>query len=196
MYKGYRFVWFMGVPLSIGLALSAGSFVPWFFGERYEKVIPLIEVLSLLILAIGINGITGAQYLIPTQRENIYTITVVIGACTNFALNCVLINRYQSMGAAVASVLAETVIAVVQLVMVRSELSIVRIIKEGVNYYVAGGVMAAVLMVVRKMVMPTVAGTLTMVSVGAAIYFGMLLIMRDGFLLSNIKMIFRKFKRG
>ena len=114
MYRGYRFVWFLGIPLCFGLIGIASNFVPWFFGEGYEKVVPLLSVLSFLILAIGINNVTGMQYLIPTKRQNLFTMTVLIGAGVNFALNLVLIHFFQSIGAAIASVAAETTIALVQ----------------------------------------------------------------------------------
>ena len=67
MYRGYRFVWFLGVPLCFGLVGVSSNFVPWFFGDGYLKVIPLLSILGFLILAIGINNVTGMQYLIPTN---------------------------------------------------------------------------------------------------------------------------------
>lgn len=70
MYRGYRFVWFLGVPLCLGMIMVCGNFVPWFFGEGYEQVVPLLQILSFLILAIGINNVTGMQYMIPTKRQN------------------------------------------------------------------------------------------------------------------------------
>ena len=31
MYRGYRFAWFLGIPLCFGLIIVAPNFVPWFF---------------------------------------------------------------------------------------------------------------------------------------------------------------------
>ena len=99
MYRGYRFVWFLGTPLCLGLLCVSFNFVPWFFGDGYDKVTDLLKILSFLILAIGINNVTGVQYLIPTKRQNLFTLTVIIGACTNFILNIILIPLIQSVGA-------------------------------------------------------------------------------------------------
>ena len=115
MYRAYRFVWLCGIPLTLGLIAVSSNFVPWFFGSGYEKVVSLLGVLSMLILAIGINNVTGMQYLIPTERQTLFTITVIIGAVANFVLNFVLIRFLQSLGAAIASVVAETTIAVIQI---------------------------------------------------------------------------------
>ena len=100
------------------------------------------------------------------------------------------------MGAAIASVVAETVIAVVQLIMVRKEISFWRVLKEGMHYYIAGIIMAAVLLFFGKLLSPSIMHTCTMILCGATVYFLILLIMRDEFLLSNIKTIIRKINRG
>lgn len=97
MYRGYRFVWFMGIPMCFGIILIAGNFVPWFFGSGYDKVVPLLQILSLLIPVIGISNVTGAQYLIPTKKQRIFTFSVVAGAVINFCLNMVLIYLFQSL---------------------------------------------------------------------------------------------------
>lgn len=192
MYRGYRFVWFLGIPLCLGVIMVAGNFVPWFFGAGYEKVIPLLRILSLLILAIGINNVTGIQYFIPTKRQNLFTLTVIIGACTNFTLNMILIHYFQSIGAAIASVAAETVIAAVQLVVVRQELTPGLVLKEGVHYFIAGAVMVLVLLPVGRCLTPSVIHTCMIVSCGVAVYFVVLLIERDEFFFSNVKSVLRK----
>jgi O-antigen/teichoic acid export membrane protein len=161
----------------------APKFVPWFFGDNYDNVSVLIAILSFLIIAIGISNVTGMQYLIPTKRQNIFTLTVLIGAVVNFVMNSVLINLFESIGAAIASVTAEIIIAIVQLIIVRKELKPLRVVKEGIHYYIAGGIMAIVLLLVAKLFTASIAGTLALVIIGAGVYFVLLLIMKDEFLL-------------
>ncbi len=192
MYRGYRFVWFLGIPMCLGIIMSAGNFVPWFFGEGYDKVVPLLQILSLLILAIGINNVTGIQYLIPTKKQNIFTMTVIIGAITNFCLNMILIYFFKSIGAAIASVTAETVIAVVQLIIVRKELSPLHVLKEGIHYFIAGIIMVCVLIPITKLLTPSVFHSIVIALSGALVYFLVLLIEKDEFLILNIKMIGNK----
>ncbi len=196
MYRGYRFVWFLGVPLCFGLIMVSGNFVPWFFGPGYDRVVPLLGILSLLILAIGINNVTGIQYLIPTKRQNIFTYTVIIGACVNFCLNLVLIHFIRSVGAAIASVAAETVIAVIQLIIVRKELSPMRVLKEGVHYFIAGAVMALALWPLTARLSPSMLNTAAIVAVGAAVYFAVLIIERDEFFLSNVRKVLGRLRRS
>ena len=195
MYRGYRFVWFLGIPLCFGTIMAADNFVPWFFGNGYEKVISLLRVTSFLILAIGINNVTGIQYLIPTKRQNLFSMTVIVGAGANFCLNVVLIKFFQSIGAALASVAAETVIAVFQLVLVRKELSPWQIVKEGTHYYIAGFIMALALWPCARVLSPSPLHTMILVAAGAFAYFSVLLLERDDFFIENIKKIIAKLHR-
>ncbi len=194
MYRGYRFVWFLGIPLCFGLIGTASNFVPWFFGTGYEKVIPLLVILSFLIPAIGISNVTGLQYLVPTKRQNVLTSTVLIGAGVNFALNLVLIRSFQSTGAAVASVAAETTIALTQLYFVRKELSVREIFFSSWHYLVAGGVMLALLKVLGNIWSSSVLYTGMLVVAGAVTYSVVLLIFQDTFFLDNTRNVLLKVK--
>lgn len=196
MYRGYRFVWFMGIPLCFGLIGISDNLVPWFLGPDFLAVASLIKILSLLILAIGISNITGVQYLIPTQRQNMLTNSVIMGAVTNLCLNCILIPLLQATGAAIASVAAETVVSVIQLYYVSNELSIKAIIKSSNKYIAAGSIMLVCLMIIGDRLSPSITNTFVMIIAGAAIYFVFLLIMRDAFFIENSKKIINDVVNG
>ena len=192
VYRAYRFVWFLGIPLCFGLIGVASNFVPWFFGPGYEKVIVLLKILAFLILAIGISNVTGMQYLIPTKKQNTLTLTVIIGAVVNFTLNSLLIYFYQSIGAAIASVAAEVTVTVTQIMIVRQELSPLTILKQSVNYLLAGALMSAGLWKASGYLEPSVINTLILVVMGGSIYIGTLFLIKDTFFITNIKGILRK----
>lgn len=195
MYRSYRFVGFLGIPLCFGLIGTASNFVPWFYGPGFSRVIPLIIILSFLILAIGTNNVTGVQYLIPTKRQNVFTKTVLLGALVNFISNLILIPSYGALGAAFASVLAETVITLVQLFIVRKELSFYLIIRNSVKYVGAGSLMLAALWITSRHIEPSIYGTLILIVEGCCIYFATLWALRDDFFKDNLQKIFVKLKK-
>lgn len=190
MYRSYRFVWLLGIPLCFGMIMTSDNFVPWFLGRDYEKVGLLLKILPFLILAIGINGVTGGQLLIPSKRQNLFSMTVTIGAAVNLLLNAVLIYCFESVGAAIASVAAEAVIAAVQLVCVRKEISIKKVVSNGIPYYIAGVVMVVCLIPLRNLLKPSVLNSLIMLCCGATSYFAVLLLEKDEFFISNIRTMF------
>lgn len=187
MYQSYRFIWFIGVPLCLGLVGVASNFVPWFLGEGYDKVIPLLYVLSFTIIAIGISNVTGIQYLVPTNRQNILTKTVLIGAGINFVLNLLLIPSLKSTGAAIASLIAETVIAIVQLFYVRKEISIRKILFSSLHYLIAGSIMLLTVGIISNRIMSSILNTVILVLIGIMVYFISLVALRDEFLIHNMQ---------
>lgn len=194
MYRSYNFVWFLGIPLCFGLIGIATNFVPWFFGSGYDEVVSLLYVLSFIILSIGINNVTGMQYLIPTGRQGIFTKTVVAGAVINFIMNIILIPTFKANGAAFASVMAETAIAIIQLAYVRKDLRYSEILKPLPKYLVAGGSMLALIFWMSTKLTPSVIHTAVLVFSGAFIYIILLLTLRDSFLVENINIVLTKVK--
>lgn len=194
MHRSYRFVWFLALPLCAGLQTVADNFVPWFYGEKFLPVIPLLKILALIIVAIGINTATGIQYLVPTGRQNLLTITLMCGAATNFTLNMFFIRLYGAMGAAIASVIAETVIATVQLIIVRREFDFIGVLLKSYKYFISAAIMAAVLVLTGKNMASSMLNTIALVAAGAVVYFACLLILRDDFFIDNVKNVLNKIK--
>mgnify|MGYP002171418256 CR=1 FL=1 len=191
LYKSYQYVWAVAIPMSFGLIGISDNLVPWFLGADYAKVSLLLKILALLLISIGINTITGNEYLIPTNRQNLYTKTVLLGAAVNVCFNALLIPSLMSTGAAIASVLAETVIAVYQLYLVKHELSILEILKRSWKYICAGALMLIVLRIENGCFAPSPLYTACMIITGIALYGGSLLVLRDKFVIDHIKAGFK-----
>ena len=195
MYRSYRFVLFLGIPLTCGLIGISSTFVPWFFGNGFDKVSILIPILSLLIIAIGVSSVTGMQYLIPTKRQNILSISVLLGALINFSLNMVLIRIYASVGAAIASIVAEMLVTISQLYFVRKELSIFRIFVQGKNYYIAGITMLCAIKLISVNISSCLFNTIFLIFLGVFWYFSMLIVLKDDFFLYYINIFTRKIRK-
>ena len=194
MYKAYNFAWFLGVPLMFGLFGIADNFIPWFYGPGYEKDIVLLKIVSVITVAIAINNVTGIQYLVPTKRERLYTSTVLFGAVINCCLNLLLIPRLFSYGAAIASVVAEIVIAVSQILYVRKEIEIKKIVAPCVKYLIAGALMLALLVFETKVFPASIIGTFGQIITGALLYFVVLILLHDSFFIENATMVLNKIK--
>lgn len=192
MLQSYRFTWFLGVPLCFGMIMVSGHFVPWFFGVGFDQVAILLRILAWLILAIGISNVTGVQYLVPTQRHNIQTKAIIGGSCINFTLNIFLIKEMGAMGAAIASVTAEVAIAVAQLCFIRRELPPIKVLTLGIPYFIAGTAMAVGLYFLGEVQPATICGTAILVISGALIYFTVLVLLKDSFVIPYIKKAWTK----
>ena len=103
------------IPMSLGLFAVANEFVPWYYGEGFEPCIILIKIFSIELIFRALANVIRTQYLLPHHKDNLYVISVVSGAFINLALNVILIYKYDCYGAAIATVLTEFVVFMIQL---------------------------------------------------------------------------------
>ena len=143
--SSFRFSWLLGIPLMLGTIAVADKLVPWFFGDGYDPVSNIIKFTSPLIIAIGLNNVLGMQYLVPIGRQKDFTTAVVIGALSNFVLNNILIRLFGTIGAVIASVLAETIILIYELYVTRKEFNWLMIFNGVFKYLIAGIIMFIVI---------------------------------------------------
>ena len=191
--KSYNFVWLLGFPLMTGLMATANTVVPWFLGKEFSDSIILIMIGSALIMAIGLNNVSGIQYLISVKKQNLFTKSVVIAAIFNFCLNFILIPKFGALGAIISSVLAETLIIIVQAIDIRHDFD-VRIIYKGSLKYVTGSIIMFIPVYIMGLVMsPTIITSFIQVAVGGSIYGLYLLIIKDKFTLDIIDNILSRF---
>lgn len=120
----YRFVIWASCPFCFGIIAISSCLVPWFLGAGFEKVSVLIKIYAPVLLFIPISNIAGAAVLTPTGRQNKGTIAVFIGAGVNFILNLVLIRHLSSIGAAIATIIAEFVVTVLHIYYIRNDVDI------------------------------------------------------------------------
>lgn len=181
MYKSYRFLWMIGIPLCVGLVGISDNFVPWFFGDGYDKVALLLKILSFLIIAMGLSTITGSQYLVSVNKQKEYSFSIIAGMGINIILNYCLIPKYASSGAALASVIAEFIIATIQLIIIKNDFEIKKIFCNSLNYIIAGFILFIILNIENSILSTSIFSSAIMIISGALIYFVSLIIMKDEF---------------
>lgn len=185
LYRSYRFVFMMSIPMCFGLYFVSYNFIPWFLGAGFDKSIVLTQIFSLLIICISLSNVTGMQYFVPTEQQTKLTISVCIGAAVNFMLNCLLIPNFKSVGAALASVIAEAIITIIQFILAKDYISISKILKKATKYLISGIVMLIILFAFARNREPSIFNSLIISAIGATSYFTVLLMLKDEFLLDN-----------
>ncbi len=191
--KSFNFVWFLGIPVMFGIMALSYRLVPWFLGEEFNKSKILLILGAPLIMAIGLNNVSGIQYLIPSRKQNIFTKSVVIGAIFNFSLNMILIPVFKSNGAIVASVLAELLILLVQLYYIKGEISVKIVYQNSKKYIISGIIMYFITFLVGLYMKPIVFTTIVQIVVGIFVYAILLIIFKDKLFYETLNKIKIKF---
>lgn len=191
MQKTFKFVFLTAFPMIAGIILVSNRFVPLFFGEGYDKVKILMPILSLIILSIGLSNVIGVQFLLPTKRQKEYTLSIVAGALTNLILNIILIYYYQSIGACIATVLAELAVTCTQFYFVRKDFNIKDILKCSYKYLLYSIIMFACVYPLNYLNLNDKITIVLQIGVGMLIYGICLLATKD----EHIEMVKKLLKR-
>lgn len=195
LFKSMSFVTFLGCPLSLGLIGISANFVPWFFGDGYDGVINILRVLSFHNIIIAYSNMAGMQYLVPTGQQNKLTFSVFAGAFANFVLNWIFIPKWFAVGAAVASVISETVVTGIQMIFL-CKLIRPREIFYGVwKYIVCAIIMLVVVLMENIWLKPSIINTFMMICSGALVYIILLLLMKDMLILDTLSQLKQTIRR-
>jgi O-antigen/teichoic acid export membrane protein len=165
--------------LAVGVVLILSRFVPVFYGPGFEPVIPIIQVFVLMFPILGCSNVIGLQYLVPTGREKLLTVSVFSGALVNVVLNLFLIRAFAARGAAIASVVAELVVSAVQFYFVRREIRVISVLKLLFRYGIFAAIMGGVGYTVSLYAPQGILGIALIVLPCVAIYGILLLVTRD-----------------
>lgn len=192
LQNSFKFTYTIAFPVMLGVIAVSANFVPIFFGEGYESVVPLINILAITILFIGMSNVTGTQLLLPTKRQKEFTISVTIGAIVNFVLNWIFIYHYRAIGGAITTVISEILVAGIQLWFLRKEWDLKEILKLARNNVIAGVLMFIVAYGIGMVISNPVLGIVLQMAAGVAVYGITLLLLKDPFvfyLLERFKII-------
>ncbi|WP_438824195.1 oligosaccharide flippase family protein [Bacillus sp. JJ1562] len=185
-----KFILFLTLPLMVGMASVADTLVPWFLGPGYEKVVILIVIMSPIIVFIGFSNLFGIQILLPTQQQNKLTISVAVGAAVSIIVNILLIKKYESLGTAIATLIAEASVMLVQFLYVFKLIELKELMKSFMKYGLLSALMGLVVFIMGYFLHnATLLVPLIQVGAGIFIYLGILLLIKDDFLFSIINKV-------
>ena len=179
IYKVFRFVNFISIPMAFGLLAVANSFSLWFYSNKFDGISVLLKVGGFIVIAISWSNILGIQVMLPMKREKEFTISVTIGAITNFILNLMLIFNYKSLGTTIASVAAEFAVTFAQLYFLRDIISLRNVVGTTYKPLIGSIAMFVVINICSKGLPVNVFGTFIQIGVGAIIYGITMIILRD-----------------
>lgn len=108
--KTLDIIFLISMPSAVGLWIIADPLVLMLFGNAFILTVPVIRILSFLIIIIPISYLIGSVVLTATGHEKYLLVATLSGAAVNIAFNLIFIRIKGINGAAVASVLAESVV--------------------------------------------------------------------------------------
>ncbi len=177
--KSLSFVTFLATPMTAGLIVIAPYFIPVFLGSGFDESILLLQIFALLIVIIGLSNCLNTHFLGPSGRQGKNNYVLVLGASVNFCLNYLWIPKFGAIGAAISSVIAETIILMGYLFLIRDFLRMGILLRLSWKHFVSGIIMIIALSQIPLLNISNELTVFIQVILGVLIYCGMDLILRD-----------------
>jgi O-antigen/teichoic acid export membrane protein len=120
--KAINFVLLLSLPLTVYFIFYAKESILLLSGNEFMGSVLPMCVITPSIIMIGLSNVLGIQVLVPTGREDKVLLSVIIGAIVDLFLNIVCVPKYSAVGSAIATMVAEIVVLLVQIVCLRQML--------------------------------------------------------------------------
>lgn len=192
--KNLSIIFLISLPCTIGLNILSEPIVLLFSGSNFVPAIPIMKLMNPIIIIISISNFIGAQVFIPLGKEKNTVIAVTCGSIINFTLNMILIPKYFALGAAIATISAESIVAIIQIVNLRKIISLNSHLIEIIQYILAVTIMGIIIKVLSNIISSNILSIIVCIISGALIYYLSLIILRNQITISLSKYFFTKLK--
>lgn len=197
MFKTGRYVLLTSLFFVVGFGVLSENFCSWFLGDGYVEVPMLLQIMSIRLVVSGYSVAFGDRF-IAMGKEKLWLIAVSAGAVANIGINYLMIPVYGAIGAAIATAACEVMSLIV--------MCILTFRKHGLpwkpfvfpiwKYLIAAAASFGIMFLMQYYLVKAVWSFIVIGLVGAIVYAGLLIVMRDSFFTELIQMLFRKiFKR-
>ena len=182
-----NFILIVSLPMAFGVIAVAPNLIPLFLGDGYEPCIRLLQIFAFLIIIVGLDNIIGKQCLMASGMQKKYNIGVIAGACVNFFINLFMIPKMGSLGAAIASVIAEFIILCVFIYYSKDMINIKSMLALFIKYLLLATIMVIAVTLTGKTLSMNWFTIGIQVVVGMVVYCFLLLLSRDKFIIGFCK---------
>lgn len=191
LLKAAEYSLFCAIPMTFGIASIVSDFIPWYLGSEFNLVIYTTIILSPIIITNSLAGISGSQFFTATNQVNVLLKVYISATVLNIILNIMLITRFSSIGAAIATSFSSIISVYIQFYYLDKQMHIKSLLQCGVKYLLKSIPMIIVVIMIGLKLDSQISTTLLQIIIGMFIYGMTLILIKDRL----IKELFEQFKR-
>ena len=195
MNNSLNYILLISVPLFTASFLLADKVIYLMAGSQFKDSILTMKILSPILFTIGIAYFLGFQLLYPLGLEKYYTYSVIVAAVVNFIFNYLMIPKYLQNGAAIGTVIAETVGPLIMLFFARKYLKKINFFSvKRLKYFIATFIMSLVIIFIKRFEVSSVKTLVFSFILGGISYIVVLLLLKEEICVEGMKIIKKKVK--
>lgn len=190
--KAYNYVFLISIPAAVGLFTLSNDIILLFSGSGFVSAGITMRLLTPIVLVIPFSITTNQQTLIPMGKEKLMLIATSLGAVTNMICNFFLIPRFSENGAAIATVIAETIVALVSFINASRFFDMRTIFSKYYQYWIAAIPIPLIAMIIRQFEIHYVIKDFIIVLLSIWCYLFILFQMKNQYIREFMKVINQK----
>jgi O-antigen/teichoic acid export membrane protein len=179
--KSIMVVFFLSLPTVISEILLSNEIIIFFAGIKFLPAASCMAISAPIIFFIGLTNIFGIQILFPLGFEKKVVISALIGAIISLTLNFILIPRFAHVGAAIATLMTELTVFLIQMLILKNKFSI-QWPTENIKKYCIASIVLFIFLILIKIIVPQSYRLIVSIPLGIIIYFGVLILMKESFM--------------
>lgn len=190
--QGINIITLICLPMTIGLIFLAKPVILLICGYDFEPAIDIMKFLVPVIFLISISNLIGTQIFPAINKEKLTMFSYGIAAISNIVFNAFLIPKMGATGAAISTLIAETLVLIIQIIFIWKLILCKEIVINFLQSLFASLIMGFVVyLIVRKFDSLIISILLSFIS-GVICYSILLLILRNKTYISVAKKILKK----
>lgn len=188
-----KFALVLSIFITSTLMAIAEDFVPMFFGEEFNTIIPYMIISSLIVVFISVGGVFANQYSLPIGDTKEYTFPLIVAAIINPVLNYIFLPIYKAFGGVISIVITELVVFIIRILVVRKKLDLKYMFDGVYKYFFAGVISFIVTYLVSKGLPSTFIAVIFEGTISLIVYL-VLVILLDKEIKTGFMKIIKKYK--
>lgn len=191
--RSFEVIWILCLPIVAALMLLSNEIIVLFAGSQYLPASICIIVTAPVIFFIGLTGIFGIQILYPLGKDKEVVYSVAAGAIFAFILNLLLIPYFAHVGAAIATLVSELIVLIVQIILISKEYRNLMPLKTIVKYLIATLLLSMLIILIKFGISLYWIRLIVVIPSGVLLYFSILLLLKESLVTEIITNIRRRF---
>lgn len=179
--KLYRVVVGIGLPMAVILYYVSPSAVFLLCGSEFEPSIAVSQIVSPLLLIVGLSSVFGMQILYPMGHVKIMIKATIVSSLVDLVILFLLVSSYAQYAAAIAYLLAELIATMTEYVLGRKYIPISLCDKRLFNYVFGSILVGVLLFFIKDIASNEIMQCIFMTIIGGGTYFLFLALRKDDF---------------
>jgi O-antigen/teichoic acid export membrane protein len=169
--KSFKYLFILGLPISVGITLLADNFIILFYGQQFSNSVIVLQILAWDVLLIFLCKCSSFLF-VSTEKQNQMALIIGFVALINIVLNLFLIPIYSYVGAAIATIAAESFLLLVYVYLNYRSIFKISYHKIIAKPIVACGIMGGFIYYFKDL------NLILLITISIGIYFGLLYLLK------------------